>query len=155
MKVQFFSSGLSKNYFLSKGYESQIEILRKEKINIKRDLESKIESIKTDKESLSNSVLESRESRRQVDVLQKEVHEKNTIIERLQIIKNTIESERNTFRKEVNTLRTQINTLKDQERISRDELQVKIIKLYFLVYKGTVYSSMHVREESAFQRDGY
>ncbi len=111
------------------GYESQNEILRKEKDNVKRDFETKLERLKNDKESLSNTVMETRDIKRQYDVLQREVQEKNTVIERLQVIKNTLENERNTFRREVNNLRTQINTFKDQERVSRDELQVSFITL--------------------------
>ena len=91
---------------------------------MKRDFESKLETIRTDKETLSNSLIESRDAKRQVDVLQREVQEKNTVIERLQVIKNTLESERNAFKKEVNNLRSITNTLKDQERVFKDEIQV-------------------------------
>ena len=111
------------------GYESQVDILNREKTNAKRDFETKLESMRTDKESLSNSLLESRDAKRQVDMLQREVQEKNTVIERLQVIRTTLESERNTFRKETNNLRTQINALKDQERITRDEIQVCVFSI--------------------------
>ena len=109
--------------FLS-GYETQIDVLNREKTNIKRDFEVKVESMRTDKESLSNSLLETRDAKRQTDMLQREVSEKNTVIERLQVIRNTLENERNTFKKEANNLRSQLNTLKDQERVNRDEIQV-------------------------------
>lgn len=80
--------------------------------------------MRTDKESLSNSLIETRDAKRQTDMLQREVHEKTTVIERLQVIRNTLENERNTFKKEANNLRSQLNILKDQERVNRDEIQV-------------------------------
>lgn len=98
--------------------------MNREKGNVKRDFETKLESIRSDKESLSNSLLETRDAKRQADLLHREVQEKNTVIERLQVIRTTLENERNTFKKEANSLRSQLNAFKDQERIARDEIQV-------------------------------
>ena len=98
--------------------------MNREKSNVKRDFETKLESIRTDKESLSSSLMEARDAKRQADLLQREVQEKNTVIERLQVIRTTLENERNTFKKEANNLRSQLNALKDQERVNRDEIQV-------------------------------
>ena len=115
------------------GYETQIDALAREKTNIKRDFEVKVENMRTDKESLSNSLTETRDAKRQADILQREVQEKNTVIERLQVVRSTLENERNTFKKEANVLRSQLNTLKDQERANRDEIQVPMAYTYHIL----------------------